>query len=270
MPGPAFASASPMPPPGAAAGPVEAEVAAPAGIVYGLLADAARRPLYFPSAVHVERLGSDGVRDELLVWSRPAGPPGSGDGIVLVSERRELDAARRRVGCAAGTWQVEACAADRSRLTLTGGRAGAWEDVRELLALAAHWERLDDVMLTFEDVAEVAAPPAVTYACFADRVAGRWPYRVLLPASGRIVGKRPQPPDGPLAAHTGCWRVDADGLARVRHSVVLRPAALRALPGAPADLGAARRIVREALGRQSRHLLAAVRRAAQEAAGPRS
>ncbi|MBW5481318.1 hypothetical protein [Streptomyces bambusae] len=259
----------------------QAEVAAPAGIVYGLLADAARRPLYCPSAVHVERLpGSDGVRDELQVWcvaglldtADTAGGAGvieaggavggragaeAGGGVRAVGERRVLDPARRRIDCAAGTWQVDAPAPDRARVTLAGGSAAAWHDARELLALAAHWERLDELVLTFEDSARVAAAPGATYERLAAR-AGQWPYRVCLPASGRIVGKRPQPADGPLAAHTGVWCVDGDGLVRVRHSVVLRPAALGAQ-----DPGAVRASVRRELGRQSRDLLTAVRQEAE-------
>ncbi|MFE2611978.1 hypothetical protein ACFXDI_53990, partial [Streptomyces mirabilis] len=43
-------------------------VAAPAGVVYGMLADAARWPVFLPSVVHVERLDFDGVQERLRMW----------------------------------------------------------------------------------------------------------------------------------------------------------------------------------------------------------
>ncbi|MFJ3927852.1 hypothetical protein [Streptomyces sp. NPDC090022] len=272
----------------------EAEVAAPAGVLYGLLADAARSPLYFPAPVHVERLTGDGVRDEWLVWSLTgdaggdAGPgsgvpgaPGSPRGLVgagcpvggtvtLRTEHRVLDPARRRVGCAAGEWAVEALdGGDRSRVTLTGAYEQAWRDAQDLLTLASHWERLDDLVLCFEDSVRVAAPPARTYGRLAAR-AGDWPYRVCFPeaASGRVVGKRPQAPDALLATHTGTWTVDPTGLVTVRHHVVLRPGAVRPHLGDAADLGAARRVVRESLGRAGEELLASVRREAERSPDP--
>ncbi|MFG2313283.1 SRPBCC family protein [Streptomyces sp. NPDC048566] len=49
-------------------------VAAPARVVYALLADATRRPLYSPAVVHVERMNEDdGGRERLRVWERADG-----------------------------------------------------------------------------------------------------------------------------------------------------------------------------------------------------
>src|SRR5262245_60035285 len=43
-------------------------VAAPAGLVYGLLADAPRWPVLLPSYVHVERVDLDGTEENLRLW----------------------------------------------------------------------------------------------------------------------------------------------------------------------------------------------------------
>ncbi|MGW1966572.1 SRPBCC family protein [Streptomyces sp. NPDC001935] len=45
-----------------------AEVAAPAGVVYGLLADAPRWPVLLPSYIHVERLDATAAGDSLRLW----------------------------------------------------------------------------------------------------------------------------------------------------------------------------------------------------------
>lgn len=47
------------------------QVAAPAGVVYAVLADAPKLPLYFAPSIHVERLDTDGVdggRERLRMW----------------------------------------------------------------------------------------------------------------------------------------------------------------------------------------------------------
>ncbi|MFJ1610612.1 SRPBCC family protein [Streptomyces sp. NPDC088253] len=43
-------------------------VAAPAGVVYGMLADAVRWPVFLPWVVHVERFDFDGVQERLRMW----------------------------------------------------------------------------------------------------------------------------------------------------------------------------------------------------------
>ncbi|WP_448701673.1 helix-turn-helix domain-containing protein, partial [Streptomyces avidinii] len=45
-----------------------ARIAAPAGVVYGLIADAVRWPLLLPTPVHVERIDFDGVHERLRLW----------------------------------------------------------------------------------------------------------------------------------------------------------------------------------------------------------
>ncbi|MFG3149200.1 SRPBCC family protein [Streptomyces sp. NPDC048243] len=50
-----------------------AEVAAPAEVVYALLADAVRRPLYSAGVVHVERMDAEGNRERLRVWEHAGG-----------------------------------------------------------------------------------------------------------------------------------------------------------------------------------------------------
>ncbi|MFD5818718.1 SRPBCC family protein [Streptomyces sp. NPDC127038] len=51
-----------------------APVAAPAGVVYGLLADAPRWPVLLPSYIHVERVDSSRDGDSLRLWQLRPGP----------------------------------------------------------------------------------------------------------------------------------------------------------------------------------------------------
>ncbi|MET8860624.1 SRPBCC family protein [Streptomyces sp. NPDC004579] len=67
------------------------EVAAPAGVVYGLLADAPRWPVLLPAYVHVERVDADAAGDRLRLWHLRGGRVRS----VLV--RRALHPGLRRI-----------------------------------------------------------------------------------------------------------------------------------------------------------------------------
>ncbi len=290
----------------------ETPVAAPAGVVYGLLADTTRWPLYFPPNVHVDRLEFDGRRERLRMWATANGQ------VKTWTSRRELDAAARRIEfrqevparpltSMSGTWTVEPVDAGNCLLTLghdftvaddrpadvrwvaratdTNSRA----ELANLAVLAARWEELDALVLSFEDAVEVDAPPERVYAFLAD--AARWPerlphvagldlvedtpgvqvmtmrtrtadgaahttesVRVCFPDACRIVYKQTLTP-ALMSAHTGEWTV-AQGpagttVATSRHRVVLRPEAVGRVLGEGADLAAARRYVREALGRNS-------------------
>src|SRR3954462_7608851 len=99
------------------------EVAAPAGVVYGLIADSVRWPLFFPPSIHVERLDFDGVRERLRMWVTAQGQ------VKSWTSDRVLDAARRPVSSRqtlpatpaaslGGVWTVEAAGAGSCRLTL--------------------------------------------------------------------------------------------------------------------------------------------------------
>ncbi|MFI6149238.1 aromatase/cyclase [Streptomyces sp. NPDC051109] len=289
----------------------ETEVAAPAGVVYGLIADPEQWPLYFPPNVHVERLEFDGVNERLRMWATANGQ------VKSWSSRRVLDAAARRIefrqevpaaplSAMAGTWIVEPLGAERSRLTLLhdfsveGDRAEDVEwveratdtnsraELANLAKLGEGWGRLDELVMSFEDRVDVDAPPELVYA-FLER-AEQWPgllphvsrleltedlpgvqvmamdtltadgsahttesVRVCFPAAGRIVYKQTRTP-ALMSAHTGVWTVTGGAYGSTvvsRHSVVLRAEAVTGVLGPSADLAAARRYVREALGRNS-------------------
>ncbi|MFE5770982.1 aromatase/cyclase [Streptomyces sp. NPDC056485] len=291
----------------------ETEVAAPAGVVYGLIADPVQWPLYFPPNVYVERLEFDGVNERLRMWATANGQ------VKTWSSRRVLDAAARRIefrqevpaaplSAMTGTWIVEPLGAERSRLTLLhdfsveGDRAQdvAWveratdtnsrAELANLAKLGEGWGRLDDLVMSFEDRVDVDAPPELVYA-FLER-AERWPellphvsrlelaepeelpgvqvmamdtltadgsahttesVRVCFPAARRIVYKQTRTP-ALMSAHTGAWTVTGGAYGSTvtsRHGVVLREEAIAGVLGASADLAAARRYVREALGRNS-------------------
>lgn len=291
----------------------ETEVAAPAHVVYGLLADAVRWPLCFPPNVYVERLEHDGVRERLRMWATANGR------VASWTSRRVLDASARRIefrqevpaaplSAMTGTWIVERLDAERSLLTLlhdfsvVGDQVEDIEWVRratdtnsraelaELARLGERWGRLDDFVMSFEDTVHVDAPPEAVYE-FLER-ADRWPellphvsrleltgtgappgvqimamdtltadgsvhttesVRVCFPEHGRIVYKQTRTP-ALMSAHTGVWTVTGGAYGSTvtsRHGVVLREEAVTRVLGPSADLAAARRYVREALGRNS-------------------
>ncbi|MFF4851207.1 aromatase/cyclase [Streptomyces sp. NPDC001194] len=291
----------------------ETEVAAPAGVVYGLIADPVQWPLYFPPNVHVERLEFDGVNERLRMWATANGR------VKSWTSRRVLDAAARRIefrqevpaaplSAMTGTWIVEPLGPERSRLVLlhdfsvAGDRAEDVEwveratdtnsraELGNLARLGERWGRLDDLVMSFEDTVRVDAPPELVYA-FLER-AEQWPellphvsrleltepeelpgvqvmamdtltadgsahttesVRVCFPAAGRIVYKQTRTP-ALMSAHTGAWTVTGGAYGSTvtsRHGVVLREEAVAGVLGASADLAAARRYVREALGRNS-------------------
>jgi aromatase len=181
------------------------EVDAPAGAVYGLIADAPRWPLYFGPNVHVERLDFDGTHEHLAMWATANGR------VSTWTSRRTLDAAARRVefrqerpapplSAMSGTWSVEPLGAERCRLTLLhdfsvpGDRAEdvAWveratdtnsrTELANLARLGARWARLDELVLSFEDSVHVSAPPGPVYAFL--QQAAEWPR--LLPHVARL------------------------------------------------------------------------------------
>lgn len=181
------------------------DVAAPAGVLYGLVADAAKWPLYFAPNIHVERLAFDGTDERLAIWATANGR------VTSWVSRRRLDAAARRVefrqevpapplSAMTGTWIVEPLGTERSKLTLLhdfsvpGDRAEdvAWveratdtnsrAELAGLARLGERWARLDDLVMSFEDSVRVAAPPEPVYA-FLERVAD---WQRLLPHVTRL------------------------------------------------------------------------------------
>jgi aromatase len=287
------------------------EVAAPAGVVYGLISDAVRWPLFFPENVHVERLEFDGTNERLRMWS-------TADGRVRSWLSQRVQDPRTRcvefhqthpqlpVTTMRGTWLVEERTGGTSVLTLLhdfavhgdGAAEAAWveqvldvnsrAELANLRSLAERWTKLDELVLSFEDTVRIDASAEHVYD-FLYRVAD-WPklvphvsrleltedipgvqlmsmdtltadgsahttesVRICFPHAGRIVYKQTATP-ALMEAHTGEWNVvsDENGVTAVaQHSVVLREEAVEQVLGAGADLGRARRYVREALGRNS-------------------
>ncbi|WP_317441836.1 aromatase/cyclase [Streptomyces collinus] len=164
----------------------EIEVAAPASVVYGIVADAVAWPLYFPPNVHVEQLESDGRRERLRMWATANGRTKSW------TSRRELDPGARRiefrqehsaapVKSMGGTWIVEPRGAAGSGLvllhdfTVHGDSADdvAWveratdtnsrAELKSLKELAERWARVNDLVLSFEDSVRVDGPAEQVY-----------------------------------------------------------------------------------------------------------
>ncbi|MFG2877470.1 aromatase/cyclase [Streptomyces sp. NPDC048337] len=302
-------------------------IAAPAGVVYGLLADAVRWPLLLPSPVHVERIDFDGVRERLRLWDVAGGERVRSFHVrrVLHPESRTVefeqeDTARPGVPTT-GTWTVEASGEAECRVTLREERtleglpaAGTarsrqeWEAepaewLAHLKAVAERWERLDELLLSFEDSVHVDGPAELVYD-FLHRIE-EWPQRVphvdaarvvedvpgvqiadvdtcatpdgrtvasravrlCFPSAARIVFKELVTP-GPIAAHTGEWSLipDGDGVRVVcARQVMLSEDAAGLVPGPGTGLVEARRYVRTWLGRASTETLRLARWRAQTA-----
>ncbi|TJZ52118.1 cyclase [Streptomyces piniterrae] len=172
------------------------DVAAPAGVVYGLIADAVRWPLFLAPNVHVEPLDLEGSEQRLRVWTLANGR------VTSWVTRRRLDPCARRIDfrqemsappveSMSGTWSVEQLPDGSARLTLlhafsvAGDRAEdvAWVErardantraqLANLKELAERWTVLDDLVLTFEDAVRVNGPAELVYD-FLYR-AGDWP-----------------------------------------------------------------------------------------------
>ncbi|MFF0745798.1 aromatase/cyclase [Streptomyces sp. NPDC004111] len=209
------------------------EVAAPAGAVYGLIADATRWPLFFGPNVHVERLSCDGSDEHLEMWALAGGR------VKHWTSRRRLDAAARRVAfrqevpapplsAMSGAWVVEPRGAERTGLTLLhdfsvpGDRAEdvAWveratdtnsrTELANLARLGERWARLDELVLSFEDSVRVAAPAAPVYG-FLQRVAD---WQRLLPHVSRLEVDE----EGPVQVMT-MDTLTADGASHTTESV---------------------------------------------------
>ncbi|MFJ9646086.1 aromatase/cyclase [Streptomyces sp. NPDC101206] len=188
------------------------DVAAPAGVVYGLIADTTRWPLFVPPSIHVERLDFDGVRDRFQMWATANGT------VKSWLSHRTLDAPARRIDfhqevpagpalSLGGRWTVEARGTDRSRLTLdhaftvAGDRPedAAWveratdsnsrAELARLKDSAERWTRLDDLLLSFEDSVRVKGPAELVYA-FLYGIAD-WPGRVPHVLRADVVEERP-------------------------------------------------------------------------------
>jgi aromatase len=164
----------------------EVTAAAPAGVLYGLIADATRWPLLFPPCVHVEQLDFDGTRERLRMWAT------AGETVKSWVSSRSLDVERLRVEFTmdlpaapaetmGGVWTVEPLGEHAARVTLEhaftvdGDVPGdvAWLEratlansrgqLDRLAELAEDWARLDDLVWSFEDTVRVDAPAEAVF-----------------------------------------------------------------------------------------------------------
>ncbi|MGW1495728.1 aromatase/cyclase [Streptomyces sp. NPDC002402] len=301
------------------------EVAAPAGVLYGLIADTVRWPLFFPPSIHVEQLEFDGTHERLRIWATANGRVTSWTSVrSLDPELRRVDFRQQvpasSVESMGGTWIVEARGGDRSQLTLQhdfvvpGDAADqvAWvqratdtnsrAQLDSLKDMAEKWTRLGDLVLLFEDSVRVNGPAELVYDILYR--AGDWPelaphvrrvelteqapgvqvmsmdasgadgalhttesVRICFPHAGRIVYKQTAPP-ALMTAHTGEWSVEPDATGvtvTAQHQVVLNEADIERVLGEGAGLAAARRRVREDLGRAGTLMLALAKQHAESA-----
>lgn len=238
---------------------------------------------------------------------------------VLRPQERRIEFERRDAllpgAPTSGTWSVAPDGDGRCLLTLRHERpAGPHEtpgtletDVRaeleELRRAAERWDRLDELLLSFEDSVYVSGSAELVYDFlyriedWADLVPDvdraqvtedrpgvqttvlhtcapetgetilSEAVRLCFPAAGRIVHKETVTPD-PVAAHYGEWYLEPDetGVRVVSaHHVMLRESAVEAVLGGGALLVDARRYVREWLGRSSTEALSLARWHAESA-----
>ncbi|MGW1767297.1 aromatase/cyclase [Streptomyces sp. NPDC002073] len=175
------------------------EVNAPAGVLYGLIADTTQWPLFLSPSVHVERLDFDGHQDRFHMWVTANGT------VRSWLSRRTLDAAGLRIDfrqevpaepvvTMGGSWIVEPRGTGRSQLTLLhdfavdGDRradvdwtrratdANSRAELAQLKEVAENWTRLDGRLLSFEDSVRINGPADLVYQ-FLYGVAD-WPERV--------------------------------------------------------------------------------------------
>ncbi|MFJ4279515.1 SRPBCC family protein [Streptomyces massasporeus] len=167
------------------------EVAAPAGVVYGFIADAERWPLFCAPNVYVEQLDLEGPEQRLRMWAL------NSDGMTSWVTRRTLDPAscriefRHEAGPGAmqgmhGVWNVEPLPGGSSALTLVREFAAADDRLpahplddavirRHMADLKRHTESrpvLDELILTVEHAVRVDGPAELVYG-FLYR-AGAW------------------------------------------------------------------------------------------------
>ncbi|MFJ3214141.1 SRPBCC family protein [Streptomyces flaveolus] len=155
-------------------------VAAPAHVVYGLLADAPNWPLLLSGYVHVERMDlapapGDATHEHLRMWDLHAGHVRSTlTRRLLRPDRLSIDfeqhAALLPGAPLRGTWTVRPQGQERSLLTLhhEPPPAGtlpphAPDQLQRVRAGAERWEHLDELLLSFEDSIHIQGPAEVVY-----------------------------------------------------------------------------------------------------------
>ncbi|MFF4020798.1 aromatase/cyclase [Streptomyces sp. NPDC001843] len=189
----------------------EVTASAPAGVLYGLIADATQWPLFFQPCLHVEQLDFDGTHERLRMWAT------AGDEIASWVSSRRLEVGRRRVEfrqdvtaapveSMSGVWTVQPLG-DRCRVTLEHTftvvgddpadvarleritHANSRAQLDRLAWLAERWTRLDDLVLSFEDTIRLKGPAELVFD-FLYR-ASDWPGRLPHVHTMRLVEETP-------------------------------------------------------------------------------
>ncbi|MCO6008429.1 aromatase/cyclase [Actinoallomurus purpureus] len=304
-----------MPPVGRHQTRSEIDIAAPADVVYGVIADPVRWPQFFAPTVHVERTGLGGGHERLRIWATGNGEVRNWTSLRKVDPDQRTVEFRQEVSAPpvrsmGGTWSVSSLGDGGVRLVLLHDFEAVDDDpegvewirratdensgleLGNLKRLAESWDRLGELVFSFEDSIHIDAAPEAVYGFLHD--AGEWPkrlphvaamefdetpdgvqtmamrtrakdgsthltesVRVCFPAQ-RIVYKQVVTP-ALIAAHTGEWvleKVDAGVLVRSRHTVTLNEKALDSVPGTAATPATTREVVRDAIGGNSRATLA--------------
>jgi aromatase len=165
----------------------EIEVDAPPGVVYGLVADTVRWPMFFPHHVHVERPEFDGTRERVRMWVVADGQVKSWTAVrVLDAERRRITFGQHMIMPPAqfmgGTWTVDDLGAGRSLLTMghefsaaddrpddmawleRATVAEARSDLESIRFFAERWGRLDSLVVSSTESVRVKGPAELVYA----------------------------------------------------------------------------------------------------------
>ncbi|MGW7339020.1 MULTISPECIES: SRPBCC family protein [unclassified Streptomyces] len=289
-------------------------VAAPAEVVYGIVADVTKWPQYFAPNVHVEHLERGDRSERIHIWATANGT------VKNWISRRTLDPERLRidfrqevstppVAGMGGTWVVSPVDAGRSLLELhhdfeavdDDPDAVAWitsaldrnsaAELNGVRELAESHDRLDELVLTFDDTVHMEADAADVFD-FLNR-ADLWPERLphvarldltedepgvqvmamdtstadgsvhttesirVVLAPDRIVYKQTTVP-GLMTAHTGRWTVvetESGVDVTSRHTVTLRTDTIEKYLGEGSTVADARAYVHRALSTNSTNTL---------------
>lgn len=177
----------------------ETAIAAPAEVVYGLIADAQRWPVHFTPTVHLERTELDDRTERLQIWAT------ANDSVKSWTSRRVLDPDAFRVefrqevsappvAAMGGVWTVRPAGPSASTLVLThdfeavdgDSAAVAWiteatdrnstAELARLKRTAEQADRLSELVFSFADSVRVRGEADLVYTFLRD--AGRWPVRL--------------------------------------------------------------------------------------------
>lgn len=177
----------------------EIDIAAPADVVFGVIADPVRWPHLFAPTVHVERAALPAGRERLRIWATGNGEVRGWTSLRTVEPDRHTVTFRQEVSAPpvasmGGTWSIADAGDGRVRLTLdhdfeaVGDDPGgvAWirratdENSRlelgNIKRIAESWDRLGALVLSFEDAVHIDAGPEAVYGFLRD--AGAWPERL--------------------------------------------------------------------------------------------